>query len=413
MLADWKRWPVASVATRARPDLSMHVFFSVGEPSGDQHAAHLIAELKRRRPELRASGFGGPLMDRAGCGLLFPLTTMAVMGIFQVLPLIWKFYKLVKLAEEYFQRHRPDLVVLVDFPGFNWWIARKAKAAGIPVIYYLPPQLWAWAPWRIRRVRKHVDLVLSGLTFETDWYAERGIPVMYVGHPFFDEVAEHPLDESFQREWKSDSAPTVALLPGSRRQEVTRSWPLLLESARRLHARHPHVNFLVANYKESQRQFCVEQYERLQQELPLSFFVGKTPEIIDLANCAIMVSGSVSLEMLARRTPAVVLYRTTWPTYFLGKLLVTIKFMSLPNLIAGRKVMPEYLSVGSPAPAIEAIVDDIDRWLSDPRKLEAARDELDQIRERIYATGATRRVAEVVLQRLDAALSNEDERAAA
>ena len=391
----------------------MHVFFSVGEPSGDQHAAHLIAELKRRRPDLRASGFGGPLMDRAGCGLLFPLTTMAVMGPFQTLPLIWKFYKLVKQAEEYFQRHRPDLVVLVDFPGFNWWIASKAKAAGIPVIYYMPPQLWAWAPWRIRRVRKYVDLVLSGLTFETDWYAERGIPALYVGHPFFDEVAEHPLDESFQREWKSDTTPTVALLPGSRRQEVTRSWPLLLEAARRLHARHPHVNFLVANYKESQRQFCVEQYEKLQQELPLSFFVGKTPEIIDLADCAIMVSGSVSLEMLARRTPAVVLYRTTWPLYFLGKLLITIKYMSLPNLIAGRKVMPEYLSVGSPAPVTEAIVDDVDQWLSDPRKLEAARGELDQIRQRIYATGATRRVAEIIVQRLDAATPDEGERSAA
>ncbi len=391
----------------------MHVFFSVGEPSGDQHAAHLIAELKRRRPDLRASGFGGPLMDRAGCGLLFPLTTMAVMGPFQTLPLIWKFFKLVKLAEAYFERHRPDLVVLVDFPGFNWWIASKAKAAGIPVVYYLPPQMWAWAPWRIGRVRKYIDLVLSGLTFETDWYAKRGIPVLYVGHPFFDEVAEHPLDESFRREWKSDSAPTVALLPGSRRQEVTRSWPLLLEAARRLHARHPRVNFLVANYKESQRQFCVEQYEQLQQELPISFFVGKTPEIIDLASCAIMVSGSVSLEMLARRTPAVVLYRTTWPTYFLGKLLVTIKHMSLPNLIAGRKVMPEYLSVGSPAPVTEAIVDDIDRWLSDPRKLEAARDELDQLRQRIYATGATRRVAEILVQRLEAGTPHDGGRAAA
>ena len=391
----------------------MHVFFSVGEPSGDQHAAHLITELKRRRPDLRASGFGGPLMDRAGCGLLFPLTTMAVMGIFQVLPLIWKFFKLVKQAEEYFQRHRPDLVVLVDFPGFNWWIARKAKAAGIPVIYYLPPQLWAWAPWRIRRVRKHVDLVLSGLTFETDWYAERGIPVLYVGHPFFDEVAEHSLDESFQREWKSDSAPTVAILPGSRWSEVTRNWPLMLEAVRRLHTRHPGVNFLVANYKEGQREYCVDQYQRLQQELPLSFFVGKTPEIIELADCAIMVSGSVSLEMLARRTPAVVVYRSSWAMYLFAKLMLTVKFMSLPNLIAGRKVMPEYPSVGNPTPTIEGIVYDIDRWLSDPRKLEATRDELDQIRQRIYATGATRRVAEVILQRLDAATSNDGERVAA
>ena len=378
----------------------MHVFFSVGEPSGDQHAAHLIAELRNRLPDLRVSGFGGPLMERIGCQILFPLTTMAVMGVFQVLPLILKFYRLVKEAEEYFRRHKPDLVVLVDFPGFNWWIAWKAKRAGIPVVYYLPPQLWAWAPWRIKRVRRNVDLVLSGLTFETDWYAERGIPVLFVGHPFFDEVAEHQLDDSFCREWTSETSQTVALLPGSRGQEVTRSWPLILDAARRLHAKHPDVNFLVANYKESQRQFCVQQYEALQEALPISFFVGKTSEIIELAECAIMVSGSVSLEMLARRTPAVVLYRTTWPTYFLGRMLITCKYMSLPNLIAGRTVMPEFLSVGSPAPVTDSIVDEVDRWLSDRGKLEDARVELEQIRERIYVTGATSRTAEVIIQRL-------------
>ena len=378
----------------------MHVFFSVGEPSGDQHAAHLISELRRRLPNLRVSGFGGPLMERQGCQLLFQLTTMAVMGIFQVIPLIARFYRLVQQAEQYFKRHKPDLVVLVDFPGFNWWIARKARLAGIPVIYYLPPQLWAWAPWRIKRVRQNIDLVLSGLTFETDWYAERGIPVLYVGHPFFDEVAEHRLDESFCREWKGDTTRIVALLPGSRGQEVTRSWPLLLDAARRLHDLHPDVQFLVANYKDSQRQFCVRQYEELQQELPISFFVGKTSEIIELADCAMMVSGSVSLEMLARRTPAVVVYRTTWPTYFIGKMLVNCKFMSLPNLIAGRPVMPEYLSVGSPAAATDSLVNDIDRWLSDPSSLDQARDELEQIRNRIYATGATRRTAEVIVDRL-------------
>jgi lipid-A-disaccharide synthase len=267
----------------------------------------------------------------------------------------------------------------------------------------MPPQLWAWAPWRIKRVRRYIELVLSGLTFETDWYAERGIPVMYVGHPFFDEVADHKLDDSFCREWTSESTRTVALLPGSRGQEVTRSWPLLLDAARRLHARHPDVHFLVANYKESQRRFCVDQYESLQESLPISFFVGKTPEIIELAECAIMVSGSVSLEMLARRTPAAVLYRTTWPTYFIGRMLITCKYMSLPNLIAGRKVMPEYLSVGSPTPVTDALVSDVDRWLSDRNSLEQARDELNQIRNRIYTTGATRRTAEVIVERLQRA----------
>ena len=375
----------------------MHLFFSVGEPSGDQHAAHLIRELTRRQPGLRISGFGGAAMEQAGCHLLFPLTSMAVMGIFAVLPLIWKFYKLVQQAEEYFQRHQPDIVVLVDFPGFNWWIARKAKAAGIPVIYYLPPQLWAWAPWRIRRVRKYVDLVLSGLTFETDWYAERGIPVMYVGHPFFDEVAEHRLDESFCREWRSDESRTVAILPGSRKQEVLRCWPLLLRIIQQLNARFPQVNFLVANYKEIQRQFCTEEYEKLQQKLPVSFFVGKTSEIVEIADCSVMVSGSVSLEMIARRTPFVALYRASWATYVIGSIVIMAKYFSLPNLMAGRKIMPEYFSCGNPQPVVDKIVTDMTRWLEDPASLAAATRDLDDLRRKVHTTGATRRTADVIL----------------
>ena len=375
----------------------MHIFFSVGEPSGDHHAAHLIQELTRRRPGLRISGFGGPAMEERGCHLLFPLTSMAVMGIVAVLPLIWKFYKLVKQAEEYFARHKPDVVVLVDFPGFNWWIARKAKAAGIPVIYYMPPQLWAWGSWRIRRVRKSVDLVLSGLTFETDWYAERGIPVMYVGHPFFDEVADHLLDEGFCREWGPDHSTTVAILPGSRKQEVLRCWPLLLKIIQQLHAKFPHVNFLVANYKETQRQFCQSEYEKLDQPLPVTFFVGKTPEIIEIADCSVMVSGSVSLEMLARRTPFVAIYRSSWLTYFIGRMVITCKYWSLPNLIAGRQIMPECFSVGNPQPVIDRVTFEMSQWLQDPASLAAATHELDELRERIHCTGATRRTADVII----------------
>jgi lipid-A-disaccharide synthase len=369
----------------------MHVFLSVGEPSGDQHAAHLIEELKRRNPSIRVSGFGGPSMEKAGCHLLFQLTTMAVMGVFAVLPLIWKFYKLVKQAEDYFKRHRPDLVVLVDFPGFNWWIAKKAKAQGIPVVYYMPPQLWAWGAWRIRRVRKYVDLVLSGLTFETEWYAERGIPVIYVGHPFFDEVAERQLDESFCREWTNHETTTVAILPGSRKQEVLRCWPLLLNVVRQLSQRFPRVNFLVANYKESQKQYCQSEYEKLQETLPLSFFVAKTPEIIQIADCGVIVSGSVSLEMLARGTPYVVMYRSSWATYFLGQILITVKLFSLPNLIAGRRLMPEYFSVGDPTPAINKIVAEISQWLESPAALAKAAEDLDGLRRSIQQTGATRR----------------------
>ncbi len=378
----------------------MHVFFSVGEPSGDQHAACLIEELRRRQPDIRVSGFGGPRMEQAGCQLLFPLTNLAVMGIFAVIPKILEFYQLYRKAKEYLRRHQPDLVVLVDFPGFNWWIASAAKAEGIPVYYYMPPQLWAWASWRIRKVRKYVDLVLSGLPFETEWYARRGIPALYVGHPFFDEVAEHPLDSAFLKEWTSDSGRTIALLPGSRRPEVEHNWPLLLEAARRIHHAHPDTRFLVAGYKESQRDFCWSYYEQSGIDLPLNFFVGKTSEIIELADCAMMVSGSVSLEMLARGTPATVVYSAGRLTYLIGRMLVKIKSFSLPNLIAGRSIMPEHLCVGDPEPTIEGLTRDVCRWLRDPRTLERTRDELAELRHSIGATGATRRVAEVIHHRL-------------
>jgi len=390
----------------------MHVFFSVGEPSGDQHTALLIRELRRRSPGIRVSGLGGPRMEQSGCQLLYPLTTLAVMGIFAVIPSLWKFYRIYREARAYLARHKPDLIVLVDFPGFNWWIAKAAKAHGIPVVYYLPPQLWAWAPWRIRKVRKYVDLVLSGLPFEAEWYASRGVPALYVGHPFFDEVSEHPLDDAFLREWTSSDQPTVALLPGSRRHEVEGNWPLMLEVVRRLHEQHPRVQFLVANYLDKHRQWCQSELEPGDQVLPLSFFVGKTPEIIELADCSLMVSGSVSLEMLARDTPATVLYRVNRWTYLIGRMLVTIKYMSLPNLIAGRELMPEHLSVGDPAVAIQGVTDDLNRWLCDPDALLDRRRELQALRHKLFATGATARVAQILLDRLPQSAATTSTRAA-
>src|SRR5688572_23081816 len=143
----------------------MHIFFSAGEASGDQHGAHLMRELRRRCPQARFTGFGGPLMEQAGLASLHRLTDLAVIGVWAVLPLLWTFFKLVRRAGEYLDEHRPDAVILIDFPGFNWWIARKAKRAGVQVIYYMPPQLWAWAPWRIRKVRRYVDHVLAALPF--------------------------------------------------------------------------------------------------------------------------------------------------------------------------------------------------------------------------------------------------------
>lgn len=378
----------------------MHIFFSVGEPSGDQHAAHLMRELQARQPDVRCSGFGGPLMEEAGLESQFRLTNLAVMGLLKVLPLIGKFYSLVKQAERYFAEQKPDAVVLVDFPGFNWWIAKKAKAAGIPVFYYLPPQLWAWASWRVRRVRKYVDHVISALPFERDWYQQQNIAVDYVGHPFFDEVADHPLDEQFVANWRSGNRRIVALLPGSRNQEVARNWPIILEAARRLHADHPDVTFLTACFRDQHRRSCQAEQLAKCPSLPVQFFVGKTSEIIEAADCAMMVSGSVSLELLARGTPAAVVYSLSQGMNVLRHLLLRCRYISLPNLIADREVMPEFISVGNPEPAINGLHKSVTEWLASPLALEQVRQSLAETGKGFQETGATARTAETILRHL-------------
>jgi lipid-A-disaccharide synthase len=390
----------------------MHIFFSVGEPSGDEHGAHLIDELRTRQPDVRISGFGGPDMEQSGLESLFRLTNLAVMGILRVLPLLWKFYSLVKRAERFFAEQKPDAVVLIDFPGFNWWIARKAKAAGIPVFYYLPPQMWAWGQWRITKVRRFVDHVISALPFERDWYEARGVAVEYVGHPFFDEIADKPLDRRFIESWSQRKSPLVAVLPGSRNQEVSRNWPVMLEVLRRLHTRHPELTFLVACYSDAHRRECVQEMLIKAPSLPIQFFVGRTSEIIELGDFSLMVSGSVSLEMVARRTPSVVLYRIGRGLDILRRIGFQIRYISLPNLIANREVMPEFLSVGNPEPAIRAITDVLDRWTRLPEERQLAVAQLESLADGLVETGATRRTADFIVRTLAGETAQETRRAA-
>lgn len=379
----------------------MHLFFSVGEPSGDQHTAHLIEEIRKRNPNVTFSAFGGPEMQSAGCHIEVRLTDYAVMGIFNVLPLIFKFIQLIRQAGRYLETHRPDAVILVDFPGFNWWVARKAKALGIPVFYYLPPQLWAWAPWRIRRVRKNVDYILSGLKFEKAWYESRGVKVDYIGHPFFDEVVSKELDSNILSELEQ-SEKSLGILPGSRTSEVTRNFPFMLQIVSQLADQLPGVSFPVACYRETHLELCHQfiQEARL-GHLPIQLYLKKTSEIIESADCCLMVSGSVSLELLARKTPAVVIYRSHWGMYCLAHLLITCKYMSLPNLIAGREIMPEFPSVGSPVKDVAKITTILGDWLSTPLSLERARHKLSSLYDETVIPGASAQAAAAILEKIE------------
>ncbi|NNJ26683.1 Lipid-A-disaccharide synthase [Planctomycetes bacterium LzC2] len=380
----------------------MHLFLSAGEPSGDQHAAHLLTELRRRDPSLKAVGYGGPDLAAAGQEQSFRLTDLAVMGIGAVLPHIKTFFSLRNRAAEYFRDQKPDAVVLVDFPGFHWHLAKAAKKAGVPVIYYLPPQMWAWAGWRVKKVRKYVDYLLCGLPFEPQWYADRGVsaedgtPCDYVGHPFFDEAAAKQLDQTFLEERRGGR--TVGVLPGSRNREVERNGPILAAAARRLSGLHPDVTFRVAAYQPAHADRCRELFAGIPN---VEVCVERTSEIIELAECCLFVSGSVSLELFARRTPGAVVYcLPRWKYQFLSKLVADddLNTITLPNLFAGEKLYPEFFPPGAEAREVTEIVRLVDNWLSAPASLAAVRGAIAAAADRTVRTGATAAAADAVLR---------------
>ena len=385
----------------------MRIFLSAGEPSGDLHGANLIRALRRRGPGVDCVGFGGERMEAAGARLLYPLCDLAVMWFTRVLARAPAFLDLLSRADRYFRHHRPDAVVLIDYPGFHWWLARRAHFHGIPVFYFVAPQLWAWAGWRVRKMQRWVDQVLCTLPFEEDWYRERGVPAQYVGHPYFDELPAQRRDAGFVAEQRALPGPIVGLLPGSRMQEVERNLPTLIRAASLMHAERPDVRFLVACFQPAQRRLADAYLEGA--GLPVTTFMGRTPEIINLAQACIAVSGSVGLELLYHQKPSVVVYRVGWFGMQLGRCLKTSPYISLVNLLAGKELFPEFLSDRCEAEAVSRY---ILGWLNDRPAYEAVRAELAALRERVAQPGACDRAARQVLAVLEQGANRPRRRAA-
>ncbi|QDT08663.1 lipid-A-disaccharide synthase [Planctomycetes bacterium K23_9] len=380
-----------------------NVFFSVGEPSGDQHAARLIERLTEHQTEIRTRGFGGQAMQAAGCDVQLDLTEHAVVGIVEVIPKLRQFFQFVDQAEEVFRSEKIDAVVLVDFPGFNWHIAKRAKKYGIEVFYYCPPQLWAWGGWRVRKMRRTVDHVLAVLPIEETFFSQHGIPTTYVGHPFFDAVQEKQLDQSLltaMQQQCDQGDHLVAVLPGSRGHEVRQNWPIMLESIRRLTKAHPRARFQVAAYREQQMQWCRDQMTPQDESLPIDFYLGKTSEVIEGSRCAMMVSGSVSLEMMARRKPAAVIYRVGRLLYGFAKCVIGVDSMTLPNLMGPKKVYPELVSVGNPEPAVEFLCNTVHAMLKDEFYYQSSLVQLNRLSDQHAQCGATTRAAHWIADRV-------------
>jgi lipid-A-disaccharide synthase len=397
----------------------MKIFFSVGEPSGDLHGANLIRELRRRSPDCQCVGYGGPRMAAAGCELHEDLTKLAVMWFARVLVNLHRFWGFVSRADRYFRHHRPDAVVLIDYPGFNWWIARRAKAHGIPVFYYGAPQLWAWAGWRVKKMRRYVDHVLCKLPFEEVWYRERGCQATYVGHPYFDQLRGETLDAEFIAGQKSRVGPLVAILPGSRTQEVKSNIGWFLKAARLVHERVPQARFAVAAFKPSQAQLVREQIRTA--GLPIEVHVGRTGELIAAADCAMAVSGSVSLELLYHTTPSVILYYISRPAFFVQSFFRKVRYITLVNLLVTDDLFPKKVATYDPRDPADAkvlmpeyltcedksrqVAEHVIQWLTEPAKRAEREKQLNELKELLGYGGASRRAADYLLGELDRAAS--------
>lgn len=392
------------------------VFFSVGEPSGDLHGANLIAALRQQAPTIRLVGFGGPRMRQAGMTLLADLTQLAVMWIVQAALNLHKFFKHLRQAEEYFREERPDAVVLIDFPGFNWWVARKARKHGIPVFYYGVPQLWAWGRWRIRKMQRLVDHVLCKLPFEAEWYRENGCRAVYLGHPYFDELVGKRLDEGFlSRLGTRQSGRLVTILPGSRVQEVKANFRVFLKAAEVIVRRVPSTRFAVASFDETQAEMARKEIADF--TLPIEVHVGRTGELIQASHCCMACSGSVSLELMYYLKPSVISYRVKRGAYLLMRhLLIRVKYITLVNLLAcddrfdmtnspyhpdhpdaDRVPFPEYPACDDKS---EEMAAHVVRWLNDAREHERRVRQLADLKGRFGTPGATRAAAEYILDRL-------------
>lgn len=394
----------------------MKLFFSVGEPSGDLHGANLIREIHRLHPNAQMVGFGGPRMAAAGCKLHADLTTLAIMFFVRAILNIHKFYFLLRRADRYFREERPDAVILIDYPGFNWHVARKARQHGIPVFYYGVPQMWAWAGWRVNKLRRLVDHVLCKLPFEVPWFQARNCRATFVGHPYFDELNSRQLDNAFLESYASP-VPLVTILPGSRTQEVHSNLGWILKAAARIQSQVPNVRFAVASYNV--RQAMLAQETIAKSGLSVDVHVGRTGELIQLAHSCLACSGSVSLELMHHARPTVIVYYVRWwVTRLVATLdLIKVRYITLVNLMAddnpfcnhpqpfdpqapGAHLVPfpEYPTCTDKSESIAAHVVE---WLQQPQEHARRVAQLRELTRRFGQPGASRRAAQYIVDALE------------
>ena len=368
------------------------ILIITGEASGDLHGAHLAKAIAARDPSAQLVGIGGAGMRAAGVTLIPGVPQLDVMGLIGLSSVRFLIRRV--LAIRRVLKAEPwDLVVLIDNPGLNFHFARVAKAAGLRVVYYIAPQLWAWRPGRMKWIQRNVDHVVVILPFEAELYRSAGVRCTFVGHPLLDSVAPHYDRTALRAKYNLDaSAPVVGLLPGSREAELSMLLPVLLETARRLAASDPKTQFVLAQASSIDD----NQLHTLLRHSPVPITVAKdqASEVMAASDVLLVASGTATLQAAVVGTPMVLVYKTTLPTYWIARSLVRVRWIGLVNLVAGRSVVPELIQDDATA---ERLWQEAHRLLTDRRAYNDMKGGLRLVRESLGEPGASGRAAEVIL----------------
>jgi lipid-A-disaccharide synthase len=368
----------------------VRILISCGEPSGDLYAGALARELRARVPGVEITGLGGPHLAAAGASLTADFSGMTVTGLTEVLHVLPHAYATYRKLVEEARVRRPDVFVAIDFPDFNFRLMRSLKQLGIPVVYYISPQLWAWRAGRMKTMQALVDKILVIFPFERAIYDQAGVPADFVGHPLVDLAKAAQPREAFLRELGLDpGAPTVAVLPGSRPNELHRIAPTMAAALPLIAARVPAVQFVVA----------------AAPGLPDHLFApfqgapvivrDRTDDVLAASDVVITASGTATVQAALHERPMVVVYRLSPLSYRLGRRFVRVDMYAMANLVAGRRIVPELIQDDFTAPRVAGETISL---LTDAERHRATRDALREVRRKLGETGASGRAADAILQ---------------
>jgi lipid-A-disaccharide synthase len=369
------------------------IMIIAGESSGDFHSASLISELKRMDPALEISGMGGPKMKLAGCHLLFDIAELAIIGFTGVLTNLKKIKQVFNMLLAKIDQERPNVVVLVDYPGFNLKLAREIKKRNIPVIYYISPQIWAWWKGRIHTIKRFVDKMIVVFKFEKELYQDYGIDVSFVGHPLLDIAQPGTTKEEFlNRSGLPAQNISIGLVPGSRRMEIERILPILLKSARIIKQKLPQAQFLILQAPEQAQQLYSSEIKK--SGLPAVLCENQTYDFLNACDFVLVASGTATLETAIMQKPMIVVYKVSFLNWLIARCLIKLPFIGLVNVVGRKLIVPEFVQYRARP---ELIAEKALEMLGNQSALTEVKQHLSKVRQRLGSPGASQRAAKIII----------------